>query len=190
MKNNNLIVAALLIANFGITANDSWNRSIEETLKDQEYDAKAGNFFERSEKQKDFERFEYMRTPGNLTFFLTHDHLDPKLFGPGIHQDAKEFSRELQATIAKVIQGNQPIKKQDLYKISKHARQQCNMCADLELKRRAGKELGTVPAETTWYLLWPYVQGDAKKFYENACGEVYKDLSDERLAEIIEVTKQ
>lgn len=164
-------------------------RYFEKLQKDAEYNAKAGNFFERSEKQKAFERFEYRYTPGNLNFFLSCDSLDPKLYGAGICQNAKKYSRQLQDVVAPLITGNQSLNQNDFSRISKHALTQCHLCAQLELKQRRGQSLGTVQAEDVLYLVWKYVQGDAKKFYENACGEIYKEVSNERLEHIIEVTQ-
>lgn len=191
MKNNILIFSILLVINYGINAVDHFRDHYRRTLEDQKCNC---NFFERSEQQKTFARFEYTCTSGNLNFFLTHDHLDPKIYGFSICQYAREYSHHLHVAIRRKLAEkafeNETINKNDLSKISKHAVSQCHLCVDLELKRRKGEILGTIPTESKdLFVIWPYGQGDGKKFYDNACGDFYKKLSDEKLQQIREVTK-
>lgn len=160
----------------------------KEQLSDCEYNAKAGNFFERSAKRKRFEYFEHGSTMENLTFLATQERLDPKLHGGDeVGQDAKDFFCDMRTVIAKKLQMNY-LGRNDIRSISKHAELLCNQCAELELLRRSNKNMGTVKARATFLALSSY-NVNGQKFYEIACGDTFKSLSDEKLASVIEKTK-
>jgi hypothetical protein len=92
----------------------------------------------------------------------------------------KEFKKD------DVLGGN------DIRRISKHAAQLSNTCASLELDDRRKGGMRSVKGSDSWSpinkYLW-FTDMDGRTFYNNACGDLFKNLSEKRLAEIVEKTK-
>ena len=134
--------------------------------------------------------FERMST-ASLNFYLGHDRLDGHIFGLGMCNNARDFTVKTQAKIADQIKSssNFATLKADLNGINPHAEALCRTCAMLEVKQRNGQQLGTLPAETTFYLFSPRTTVDAEKFYKNGCGELYKNLSSNQLEQVLDATK-
>jgi|GEM_PF-4475174 len=161
------------------------NEYVQELLRDKEYDARCGNFFERSSRQKDFERFEYQTNFKQLSFLITTKNLDPKLYGDSTKQHAQEYFRQLREAACKSI--TKKFTRKSMYALSRHAKQFCFTCAVLELKKRSNQSMGTIDGQDTF--LHGHREIQEEEFYDAACADVFTSIEDSELHEIITETK-
>ncbi len=149
-------------------------------------------FFERGVDTKLLEAFEYRYSSEHIVFLAVHDRLEPKIYGPQICEKTQRFIQEMQTQLATKLSGVNVHNCVDidraLWSISIHARYICNTSCALQLKALSGQELGTLRARTRVYLINPWEQVDAQKFYDRYCTNFYKNKSADELQALFEAT--